>query len=148
MATQICLACRANELTKPDEREMRLCRSCATELGVSPMRPARRPASPCTKCNGMKFIRVVPRELTPSAGDSHTIAMPMALVYQYEVRRMHDQSSLLPIDPHKALGLLEAYVCRKCGFVEWYCADPEKIPVGPVYMTEELDYEGETPYRG
>jgi hypothetical protein len=144
----MCLACRSRELIKPDERDTLLCSSCASELGVSPMRPARRPASPCTKCNGMKFIRVVPRELTPSVGDAHTIAMPMGLVYQYEVRRTFDDAQPLPIDARKALGMLEVYVCRTCGFVEWYCSDPDRIPVGPVYMTEDIDYDGDSPYRG
>ncbi len=38
-----------------------------------------------------------------------------------------------------ARGWLEAYVCRACGFVEWYCCDPDKLPIGPEYMTELVD---------
>jgi hypothetical protein len=146
--SQTCLACRARDLTTADEKQTLLCVACAEALGVVPMRPSRRPPSPCAKCNGMRFIRAVPRELTPSRDDAQPMAMPMGIVYQYEVQRGRYQATPLPVDAHKALGMLEVYVCRKCGFVEWYCADPEKIPVGPVYMTEELDYEGESPYRG
>jgi len=99
------------------------------------------------KCNGMQFIRAVPRELTPADSDQRAMALPMGLVYQYEVQRSRYASQPLPVDARKALGLLEVYVCRKCGFVEWYCSDPERIPIGPVYMTEDVDYESDTPYR-
>lgn len=128
------------------ETETLLCSHCAHILGVVPMRPARRPATPCLKCNGMKFIRAVPRELT-AGPEQGTMAMPMGLVYQYEVQRSRYESQPLPIDARKALGMLEVYVCRKCGFVEWYCSDPDRIPIGPVYMTEDIDYDSDTPYR-
>ena len=53
-----------------------------------------------------------------------------------------------PLDPRAGgLGLLELYVCTRCGFVEWYCHDVERIPADPALMTELLDYESETPYR-
>ena len=148
MATQTCLACRLRTLSTTEETQTLLCETCAQALGVVPMRPPRRKPSPCTKCNGMKFIRAVPRELTPSENDAHAMALPMGLVYQYEVQRGRYVSMPLPIDARKALGVLEVYVCRNCGFVEWYCSDPERIPIGPVYMTEDIDYEGDTPYRG
>ena len=47
------------------------------------------------------------------------------------------------------MGLLETYICKKCGFVEWYCIDTHNIPIGPHTMTEEIDYaaRGDTPYR-
>lgn len=47
------------------------------------------------------------------------------------------------------MGLLEAYICRTCGAVEWYCVDVEKIPIHPHLMTEEIDYDADRagPYR-
>ena len=37
------------------------------------------------------------------------------------------------------LGVFECYICKRCGFVDWYCQDPEHIPIGKQYMTEEVD---------
>jgi predicted nucleic-acid-binding Zn-ribbon protein len=33
-------------------------------------------------------------------------------------------------------GLLEAYVCRACGYTEWYTKDPESIPVDGKIVVE------------
>jgi len=33
-------------------------------------------------------------------------------------------------------GDLDAGVCRRCGYVELYCTDPEKIPIDGVYVRE------------
>jgi hypothetical protein len=45
------------------------------------------------------------------------------------------------------LGLLELFVCRGCGLVEWYCNDPENLPIGPMYATELVDVRPASPYR-
>jgi hypothetical protein len=50
-------------------------------------------------------------------------------------------------DQDQAYGVLEMYVCTGCGFTEWYCRDPHKIPIGPEYGTEKLDLRTDTPYR-
>ena len=47
-----------------------------SELGVIEMPPMRRRASPCLKCNGQKFVRVIPREYTVSG----TFTTPGVLV--------------------------------------------------------------------
>lgn len=39
------------------------------------------------------------------------------------------------------------YICRKCGFIEWYCNDPDTVPIGPYYMTEAIDHGSDTPFR-
>jgi len=44
-------------------------------------------------------------------------------------------------------GVLEMYICRACGFVEWYCQDPTELPIGPHYMTQIVDYTSREPYR-
>lgn len=41
-----------------------ICNDCMDKVGIIEMPPARRPARPCMKCNGMKFVRVIPREYT------------------------------------------------------------------------------------
>jgi hypothetical protein len=140
----VCASCRLYRLTTDAEREVNLCTTCAGTFGVVPMPPARRPRAPCGKCNGMKFIRAIPRELGMKIDE---VAAPMAVTYQHEVEKGWMVDAPMPIDPRKSLGQLEMYICRKCGFVEWYCADPEQIPIGPAYMTEAIDDGSPTPYR-
>ena len=138
MAT--CTVCLGNPLATDGEQQMKLCIHCAAAYGVMPMRPARRPPRPCAHCSSMQFIRAIPRELTRS------IAAPMAATYQHEYQ--HEPiAGPLAVDPRKPYGYLEMYICRKCGIVEWYCSDPERVPIGPQFMTEAIDYSGEGPYR-
>ena len=74
----------------------------------------------------------------------------MAVTYEYMWQdTVFGGREEAPIDSRKACGYLEQYICRKCGFIEWYCNDPEHIPIGPQYMTELVDYGArDTPYRG
>ncbi len=73
----------------------------------------------------------------------------------YSVKRHHPEgwfaskreAQTFPIDPRDGFGVLEMYICRGCGFTDWYCQDPENIPIGPEYMTEEVDVSGEEPHR-
>jgi hypothetical protein len=141
----VCTSCRLNRLATEWERDVNLCVKCADAFGVMPMRPARRPRAPCGKCNGMRFIRSIPREL--AAKGQREVASPMAVTYQHEVEPGWMVDTPLPIDPRKSHGQLEMYICRRCGFIEWYCSDPEHIPIGPAYMTEAIDYDTPAPYR-
>lgn len=145
-----CPVCLYGAIDSPWELAVGLCTTCADTYGVMPMLPPRRPALPCQRCNGMRFIRAVPRELTATPGDhGMRIASPMPVTFACEHERGWFSTSALPIDSRKAFGYLEQYICRKCGFVEWYCNDPERIPIGPQYMTEDIDYGAtDTPYRG
>lgn len=144
-----CSVCRDNELASAWELDMQLCLRCADAYGVMPMRPARRPARPCQRCNGMKFVRAIPRELTATGRHGYVdrVASPMAVTYQHEYQT-GPISGPLALDPRKTYGYLEMYICRGCGFVEWYCSDPENIPIGPQFMTEAIDYaDGDGPFR-
>jgi hypothetical protein len=96
----------------------------------------------------MSFIRAVPREIAPHLGtDFDQVAAPMAVTYGVTVHDFTFVPRHYQADPRKGLGVLELYVCKTCGFVEWYCADPEHIPIGPQHMTEEIDFTSNTPYR-
>ncbi len=44
-------------------------------------------------------------------------------------------------------GLLEAYICRKCGFTELYTQDPWSIPVDGDWVREIVPPSGEGPFR-
>jgi len=142
-----CTAC-TRVIDTPWEHATTLCTACANAFGVMPMLPARRPARPCERCNGMQFVRAIPRELTAFGSERvNEVASPMPVTYQHEVKPGFFGTHAVTIDSRKAYGYLELYICRKCGFIEWYCSDPSTIPLGPAYMTEAIDYESTEPYR-
>ena len=138
-----CAACNREQLVTKTELATQLCTTCANNLGVIPMPPARRKLVPCRACNGMSFIRAIPREVAP--GENAQVTSPMAVTIGGQ-----EQGWLgfgITADTRRAFGLLEMYVCRGCGYVEWYCSDPKSVPVGPQFMTELIEGEGDGPYR-
>jgi hypothetical protein len=128
-----------------------ICAECAKTLGLVPMPSPRRPARPCAKCNGMKFIRAIPREYTAEdLGSTRSVCAPMALTLRPGVTKrglFFGGGASEPNIRWQSCGTLETYVCVGCGFLEWYCQDPESIPIGPEYMTDAIDYGSQTPYR-
>src|SRR5262245_17353580 len=64
MADLRCPLCDLCTLRTGAERAMNACEVCALELGLVPMAGSRRPPVPCERCNGMRFVRVIPREHT------------------------------------------------------------------------------------
>lgn len=147
---EVCPICARNLIDSPWAVAVGMCTTCANKFGVMPMLPARRPPVPCQRCNGMQFIRAVPREFTAKGNDYVTqVASPMTVTYELQIDQGIFSKSAADIDTRKAYGHLEQYICRKCGFVEWYCNDPARIPIGAAYMTESIDYgASDTPYRG
>jgi hypothetical protein len=106
------------------------------------------------------LIRVVPRELSVIAHREHgndnddnvAVYGPMYATYQVKRRSKHnlfspDETVVDPATPREGFGVFEAYICRQCGFVDWYCQDPQKIPIGAEYMTEDVDVTSAEPYR-
>ena len=90
----------------------------------------------------MRFIRVVPRELSATGGDYvQVIAAPMTLtLVPTTASKFFGQGS--NVDDPSSLdgkGKLETFVCTGCGRVEWYCTDPKSIPIGREYMSEIVD---------
>ncbi len=138
----LCPICRAKELDDDNDTARGMCTLCSNRLGVIVMPPARRRAIPCRGCNGMKFVRAIPREISawPAPYNSDPLVSLMTVTYE-------DPEPGEPLNARGGLGLLEVYVCKKCGLVEWYCNDVERIPIGPRYMTEDIDYEPDKPYR-
>ncbi len=138
-----CSNCQSN----PADPQTQLCGACATAFGVIVMPPTRRPARPCRACNGGDFVRVIPREFTQRGQNTHLIAPMTATLAPHFVKALLFDNYPGSPDIGQGLGLLEMVVCRGCGYVEWFCLDPENIPVGPQYMTERITLEGTTPYR-
>jgi len=99
----------------------------------------------------MRFVRVVPRELSAVGSDYvWSVAAPMAVTLHPETspKMLFSGNNVAEPKPSRGAGTLELYVCSGCGFVDWYCVDPEKIPIGPEYMTEIVDLAPGSPYRG
>lgn len=72
----------------------------------------------------------------------------MTVTYETQVHEGLLAVGAAPIDPSRGIGMLEQYICASCGAVDWYCRNPEAIPIGPRYMTEDVVYESSgTPYR-
>jgi len=75
------------------------------------------------------------------------VAGPMYLTHAPRVLKGWNAQYVQPVDPRSGYGLLEAYVCWGCGFVEWYCHGADRIPIHPHLMTELIDLDAGGPYR-
>jgi hypothetical protein len=60
-----CKLCKSNEVSKTGE----ICADCGRTLGIVPLPLPRRPPAPCSRCQGTRFVRVVPREYTATGID-------------------------------------------------------------------------------
>jgi hypothetical protein len=92
-------------------------------LLVEPLRPR----VPCARCGGTAIVRGVLRSVD-SVGE---------LAY----------SHLRPVKAAARTGIIESYICRRCGFTELYTRHAEGIPIGPEHGTELVDTAGDSPYR-
>jgi hypothetical protein len=145
MSSTICKGC-GNLIDKVRQAaERTLCGTCAVQLGLVNGGDPARPDLPCARCNHTIFIRAQMRELTTSP-ERYSVreAVPMAVTY---TPRMYPGGSLSGVEPSSPYGILEMYVCAKCGFTEWYCRNPHEIPIAEEYGTEKVDVSHVTPYR-
>ena len=122
-----------------------VCNRCRDRLGLIPMPPPRRRAAPCKRCNGMKFVRVIPREYG-EFGNSTSYpgeVMPMTATQLPNVHGKRLAASSRDRRPRPA-GELHLHRLRLRRVV---LPDPERIPIGPEFMTEVVDYDQSGPYR-
>ena len=147
---QKCRVCEA-----PMQAEsIRVCFQCREKLGITELPPATRRTLPCRCCNGMKFVRAVPREYSTSEYAGQQRVAPMAAAYEpnTEINRglfggPGYKVKVPNLIDDRAYGIFETYICVACGLVEWFSRAPEDIPIGPEYMTELIEYGGDEPYR-
>ncbi|MEJ7603319.1 MAG: hypothetical protein WKG01_35860 [Kofleriaceae bacterium] len=145
MPQPTCVICRQAILEGAVELDRRACEMCAFRTGVVVVPPPRRRVAPCTRCHHTKLIRVIPRELSVAPGLDANEPTYGPMFATYELRRF--EGVVQSVQARNGFGVFEAYICKSCGFVEWYCQDPEEIPIGPEYMTEEITTDGPTAYR-
>jgi hypothetical protein len=121
-----------------------ICKDCAETLKIKKLPPPRRPARPCERCNGLTFVRSLPREYSGEYDNPY----PMTAAQSPTItnRFFGLGNSVNRADP-RGHGVLEIYTCVGCGFVEWYCQDPDQIPIGPEHLSDLVDYSPESPYR-
>lgn len=89
---------------------------------------------------------MLPREFTQRGERTPQLVPMTATLAPHVVQGMFVDAPGSP-DPRDGLGLLEMVICRGCGLTDWYCIDPERIPIGPQYMTEQVSLDGVAPYR-
>lgn len=113
--------------------DVAVCTYCSQRLGLS-QGAGVRGADPCRRCNHPQLAMPMPMGVTADP-------VPDTNLIRSRV------TGVAHVDPERVHGVLEMYVCRRCGFTEWFCRDPENIPIGEQYGTELIDVSPTTPYR-
>lgn len=108
------------------------------------------------RCNHHLIVRCLVRE-RGATGSKYTASYvaPLQVTFARKVVTKEaffsgKRTTEVTHDPaleQQAVGMLEAYVCQRCGFTEWYTVEPEKIPIGEEYATELIDVGPQEPYR-
>ncbi len=96
---------------------------------------------PCIRCGCAKLIRYKAHE-RGSEGSDHTseVWKPMC-VAEHTVSHGLITHSKIPFGPFLA------YICLGCGYVDWYVANPNWIPIDDKLNTELIECDTEGPYR-
>ncbi|HEY5939001.1 MAG TPA: hypothetical protein VIU61_30315 [Kofleriaceae bacterium] len=145
MPEPLCVVCKKVGLVSPIEIDRRACDPCALKTGIVVIPPPRRRLAPCVRCNHTRLIRVIPRELSVAPGVDENEPTYGPMFATYELRTVY--SVVQSVQARAGFGVFEAYICKGCGFVEWFCQDPDEIPIGPEYMTEEITTDGPSAFR-
>jgi len=134
----------------------KLCTECAKKTGLAYPLPSRRGAWPCMRCGHRVLVRAQVRERSVDDGRDTASLVPAPLAITYARGQEFDPNagvfslakrpSASP-ETSRSFGVLDAYVCRACGYVEWYAQEPENIPIGALYGTALVEIPGEGVYR-
>jgi hypothetical protein len=120
-----------------------LCPDCRAAFGLPERWPAsRRLPRPCARCGCPQLIRALTRERGRGDWYSPSVA-PFGVSFRRQtvVSPTGDGRALNQPDLGEPAGMLEVYVCRGCGFTEWYALEPEHVPIGAAYATELIDVD-------
>jgi hypothetical protein len=106
----------------------------------------------CPGCSGNRILHV--REVADRTSDeSERVGKAdaphvQAISAAWRIARVREEYRALgiPAVRESVAGLVEAYVCKRCGLTELYTLEPEKLPVDGVYV-KELVGPGVEPYR-
>jgi hypothetical protein len=123
------------------------CQTCLKRLGFRlPIPTADPPRAGCARCGHRTLVRVLMRERTNVGGGEQELA-PMAVTFGVSFTpHLIGGGQTINELPSKPYGVMEARVCRACGFTDLYVQNPGQIPIGAAFGTEELTIPDE-PYR-
>jgi hypothetical protein len=78
----------------------------------------------CPPCGHDEIIEAQQTELTDQGSGPYSMCVT------------YDKRWLLPgQNPRHGRGPLYLYVCRRCGFFQWYARSPERIPISEGHRT-------------
>jgi hypothetical protein len=127
----ICSKCRG---ATPGDISAREYARKAREREQGPIHDARRKL-PCLRCGNLELIHARIRE-RGAREISHQPLSPFAVTFAAGI-----QQEVGKLPPPTPIGFFNAYICRACGYVEWYVDHPGDIPIGPEYYTELVQAE-------
>lgn len=90
----------------------------------------------CPLCEYEEIVQGVPAEFT-GAGS-----------YEVQPYFTHPPRLLLTgREPHRGFGKLTYYMCRRCGYLQWFVEKPEEVPIGERFQTSLITPSRQGPYR-
>ncbi len=131
------------KLCKTDTTNDRgVCNDCLGALGfATPIPKAEPPQKGCARCGHLTLIRALLRERTYSGSEK---LEPQAITFGY-VKGFWGMS---PSEiTGERFGVMEARICKSCGFTDLFTQSPAEIPIGPEYGTELIEVPEPGPYR-
>ena len=93
----------------------------------------------CPLCKHNEVLETEPSDL----GDQN-VSYPMAAARIPLIRRFLGLSYK---DGESLVGTLRTFICRRCGFTQWFTVKPEDIPIAPGNGVRLLTTEPVRPYR-
>jgi|RhiMethySRZTD1v2_1073278.scaffolds.fasta_scaffold13588_8 hypothetical protein len=89
----------------------------------------------CPLCDHPEIIEAVAAEFAHAG-----VEVPAAVTYDARlVQRGRN--------PGYPYGLLKLYVCRACGYCQYFADDPSSIPIGEEHQTRVIAGRARDPYR-
>lgn len=136
-----------------------VCPDCADIYGVPKGKlPQARPLKPCAECGHHVLVRSIIRERGAEGGQGRSYVVPLGVTINKQaavkfwsgepkVDAEGNPVTLNALDYKASAGILQAYVCRACGYTELYATSPGEIPIGREYGTELIEVPETGPYR-
>jgi hypothetical protein len=148
----VCRLCARMKLSSDQELASQICVTCRGARGFVELSRMVRPIRPCRDCSGREFVRTQAHERSVKwDGSSATVyAAPLSIAFRrvcFGVKSPLPRVEITEDEVHHQTGSFEILICRSCGLTSWYALEPQKIPIGPEFMTELVRVPDADPYR-
>jgi hypothetical protein len=97
----------------------------------------------CALCGHDEIIKAQARDFYGELGERHE---PMAVTEAKQASFWSGNATNRPA-PDQRIGELAQYVCRSCGYVQWFASEPQRIPIGTTHRTSLVKGTKQGPYR-